>query len=171
MRTVLLDNTLIHEYTEYEWSDKEDTFLKLDGEITEYRHRGVVAAEEAGKRWFQVLVKPNDELLDDSKPRNALHIDTYKYRANQKAHESDITTTSAIIGLMYRLLDAKYAPGVNHLVFAVPGYGHMGINIPKEDLTLFSNLPIVESKVKVTPVDRITLLEAVFTHDRKYNNG
>lgn len=165
MREVVLTDTLVHEYTEYEWFDKAGGCNH--DEIAEITHTGVVAAEKAGMRFFQVLVKPNDELLDEGKPRNALLVDTWKYRAAQKALESDVTTTSAIIALFARLLDAKYGPGVEQLIVSVPGYGNVAINIPEEHVGIFKALPEIEANVKCTPVNRLTILEAVFVHDRK----
>lgn len=168
MREVQLTDTLVHEYTEYEWQDKLGD--NIEDELLEIQHTGVVAAEKAGMRFFQVLVKPADELLSDTKPRNALYVDTWKYRARIKAEACQVGEPKALLALLMRLVDAKFAPGPDMLAFHVPGYGHLAVSVPADYPSLF-NLPEIDSKVKCQYAGKDILLEAAFLHDRKNGNG
>lgn len=177
MREVKLTDTLVHEYTEWEWSD---TCTKEDDKI-EIEHIGVCAAEKADMRYFQVLIKPNDELLEDSKPRNAMTVDTWKYRARIKAHtqlaeEPDFIALHhvLIIALMARLTDATMIRGngsdeePNFLCIPVPGYGRMGLTIPSHlDKHYFMSVPDERKVFEVKNWDNHDILEAVYVCDRK----
>lgn len=166
MRAIELSDTLVHEYTEWEWSEA----VTNEEDLTEERHRGVYAAEKVNKRFFQVLVKPNDELLSDTKPRNALYVDTWKYRARDRATKFlpvESCNLAATIALLARLANAKVAWGPNQFVVSVPGYGRMAFDFPYGEDVFFKGLPEVESGKTFTPVMTHDILEAVFLHDRK----
>jgi hypothetical protein len=86
MRIWQASDMLVHEYSEFEWED-----FSREGALQEYLEQSVNAAKDRGLRYFNVLVKPVDDLLSDAKPNNPYVIDTWRWDARDRRPSAFIT--------------------------------------------------------------------------------
>lgn len=149
MERVIQDDRITHVYTEYEWEqkfplDKTETLDSLDL----YKAEGVKECTEEGKRWFNVLTKPDDILLSDSKPKNVISMDTWKYRANEMylnlvrkdTNVFGINAWVPMLGCVVALTDRAVRTPDGKVFLHIPGYGMVGFVIPADYAPMFSYL-------------------------------
>lgn len=178
MERVIQDDSITHVYKEFEWG-------KVDQLTTEYLEKAVTECEDEQKRFFYVLTKPDDLLLSDSKPQNRVSLDTWKYRARQKAEAfsiqfggegfSSASHHTALLCLLGRLNNATRIcklggdyEGFSLLLIPIPGYGNLQALYPcGMDDTLFTGIPIHNKVVEIKPWSTNDILEAVFVQIRK----
>lgn len=172
MRTYVARDMLIHEYDEFEWRE----FMEKIS-VDEYLTASVAETKEAGMRYFNVLVKPADELLSSTEPNNPHMVDTWRWDAKLRAKEvvakyGDVALHStAILALLARSYGATIElTGGAHSTIYIPirGMGTMQCLVPNAIVDdVFDGLPD-DTKQRTQDIwDTDKILEAVYMMDRK----
>lgn len=178
MREYQAKDMLFHEYSEYEWQDA----FSDDEQRDHYLKQCTERARDLGLRYFNVLVKPADELLSDAKPSTPFIIDTWRVDAREKATEllykygeANMHHT-AILALFARLAGAsieyEYSDGAhNLLLIPILGMGTMKCLVPKGLTKDLFDLPENHKQFKGKVWETVDILEHVFLKDRQNGKG
>lgn len=159
---------LVHEYGEFEWED----FKASNPDMNAYLEQSVNAAKDRGARYFNVLVKPEDDLLSDTQPNNPYMIDIWRWDARLKATEfvKDVggetaVHNTALLALLAHSLGATLKPdpecGALRLYVPIRGLGILQCRVPERMACLF-NLPEETKDRKDEYWNAEKLVETVF---------
>jgi hypothetical protein len=173
MQEYAAKDMLIHEYDEFEWGEFRSKVCE-----EEYLAASVAETKEKGLRYFNVLVKPIDDLLSDEKPNNPYIIDTWRWDCKIRAKEivqkyGDVAIhNTAILALLARSYGARISHDTDatHSTMYIPirGIGFMQCLVPNLVIDdLFSGIPEETKNHKSDIWDSAKIVEAILMMDKR----